>query len=224
MPPRVLCICILWLAIGKKQTRQEEETAATAAVGLRWQHSRLLHVASRAHTHTDTLTCRQQHNWRVSYSIYGTHSHTDTQSASSFSLRYLSDTFGHIFECGCGAKRPAVPTGHARSLSLSLSLSTALSHTLSLSDSPSLPLLLIITKALTLFDDAYPWDTRCFCLLMLLLLLLPLRGLSPVSFFCRFLGDLVSKRTCRKTNTSSPRADVVSARVQLQLQQEQQQR
>lgn len=215
MPPRVLCICILWLAIGKKQTRQEEAgeraaTATAAVLRLRWQHSRLLHVASRAHTHTNTLTCRQQHNWRVSYSIYGTH-RARARSLSGI-CQIHSGTFSNVDVAQKG--RLCQPA--------SLSLSSALSHTLSLSDSPSLsPLLLIITKALTLFDGAYPWDTRCFCLLVLLLLLLPLRGLSPVSFFCRFLGDLVSKRTCRKTNTSSPRADVVSARVQLQQQQQQ---
>lgn len=209
----MLCICILWLAIGKKQTRQEEagERAATAAVPrLRWQHSRLLHVASRAHTHTQTHSHAGSNTTGASVTLYMAHTERELV-LSQVSVRYIQAHFRMWMwrkKAGC-ANRP-------------LSLSSALSHTLSLSDSPSLsPLLLIITKALTLFDGAYPWDTRCFCLLVLLLLLLPLRGLSPVSFFCRFLGDLVSKRTCRKTNTSSPRADVVSARVQLQQQQQQ---
>lgn len=141
MPPRVLCICILWLAIGKKQTRAmpvpgEEEEAATATAAvlrLRWQHSRLLHVASCAHT--QTLTCRQQHNWRVSYSIYRTYRHTERELVlSQVSVRYIQAHFRMWMwrkKAGC-ANRP-------RSLAviLSLSLSCALSHTLSLSDSPS---------------------------------------------------------------------------------------
>lgn len=166
----------LYLVVGNRQeadARRGRSSSNSSAGNIHVCYT-LRHAPTQSHAHTYT------------YGITYTHTHSARSlSLSQVSVRYIQAHFRMWMwrkKAGCQPATLARSLPHSLSLSRAATdaLSCSLCLSLSLRVTRPLPAVLIITAgalSLSLFGVAYPWDT-CF-----LLLLLPFRGLSPVSVF-----------------------------------------